>query len=49
MADIINLKLHKCFIHFDDVSQSLTQVTDKRLSKFISCRKRWVKLEGEKS
>ena len=49
MADIKNLKLCKCFIHFDDVSQSLTQVTDQRLSKFISCRKRWVKLEGEKS
>ena len=50
MADLIlNVKLHKCFIHFDDVSQSLTQVTNQRLLKFISCRKRWVKLEGKKS
>ena len=49
MADIVQLKLGKCFIHFDDVSQSLTQVTNQRLLKFISCRKRWVKLEGEKS
>ena len=49
MADVIKLKLYYCFIHFDDVSQSLTQVTPQRLLKFISCRKRWVKLEGEKS
>lgn len=49
MPDIKNLKLCMCFIHFDDVSQSLTQVTSQRLLKFISCRKRWIKLEGEKS
>ena len=49
MTDVIKLKLYYCFIHFDDVSQSLTQVTLQRLLKFISCRKRWVKLEGEKS
>ena len=51
MANILNLKLSKCFIHFDDESQSLslTQVTSQRLLKFLSCRKRWVKLDGEKS
>ena len=51
MANILNLKLSKCFNHFDDVSQSLslTQVTSQRLLKFLSCRKRWVKLDGEKS
>ena len=49
MADIKNLKSCKCFIHFDDVSQSLTQVTSQHLLKFISCRKRWIKLENEKS
>ena len=37
----------QCFIHFNDVSQLLTQVRAQRLLKFISCRKRWVKLEGE--
>ena len=41
MADVIKLKLYNCFIHFDDVSQSLTQVTPQRLLKFISCGKRW--------
>ena len=49
MAEVINLKLSRCFIHFNDVSQALTQVTSQRLLKFISCRKRWVNLEGEKS
>ena len=49
MTNIINLC--RCFIHFDNVSlsQPLTQVTGPRLLKFISCRKRWVKLEGDKS
>ena len=41
MADVIKLKRYNCFIHFDDVSQSLTQVTPQRLLKFISCGKRW--------
>jgi hypothetical protein len=51
MTNIINLKLCRCFIHFDNVSlsQPLTQVTGQRLLKFISCRKRRVKLEGNKS
>lgn len=38
-----------CFIHFDDVFQSLTSVTEARLKKFVACRARWAKLEGEKS
>ena len=42
MAEVINLKLSRCFIHFNDVSQALMQVTSQRSLKFISCRKRWV-------
>ena len=44
-----HLKLNKCFIHFDDVSQPLVKVTETRLNKFIACRERWAKLEGQKS
>ena len=36
-----------CFIHFKDVSQSLTRITEKRLLKLLSCRKRWIKFEEE--
>ena len=44
-----HLKLNKCFIHFDDVWQPLVKVTETRLNKFIACRERWAKLEGQKS
>ncbi len=43
-----HLKLNKCFIHFDDVSQSLTKITEARLKKFVACRARWAEL-GQKS
>ncbi len=43
-----HLKLNKCFIHFDDVSQSLTKITEAHLKKFVACRPRWAELEGQK-
>jgi hypothetical protein len=39
----------ECFIHFEDVSQSLLKVTEKRLKRFIACHERSAKLEGQKS
>jgi hypothetical protein len=44
-----HLKLNKCFIHFEDVSQSLLKVTEKQLKRFVACHERWTKLKGEKS
>ena len=38
-----------CFIHFKDVSQSLTLVSETRLKKLALCRKRWAALDGEKA
>ena len=38
-----------CFIHFKDVLQSLTLVSETRLKKFVSCRKRWAAIDGEKA
>ena len=38
-----------CFIHFKDVSQSLTLISETRLRKLVSCRKRWAALDGEKA
>eukprot|EP00794_Sanderia_malayensis_P001845 gene1845-2078_t len=43
------LEFKSCFIHFKDVSQSLMQISQVGFKKLISCRKRWVALEGEKT
>ena len=42
-------EIRSCFIHFKDVSQSLTLISETRLKKFVSCRKRWAALDGEKA
>ena len=38
-----------CFILFKDVSQSLTLISGTCMRKFVTCRKRWAALDGEKA
>jgi hypothetical protein len=44
-----HLKLNKCCIHFEDVSQSLLKVTEKLLKRFVACREKLAKLQDQKS
>lgn len=44
-----DFEIMSCFIHFKDVSQSLTVISETRLRKLVSCRKRWAALDGEKA
>ena len=44
-----HLKLNKFCIHFEDVSQSLLKVTDKRLKRFFACCEKLAKLKDQKS
>ena len=38
-----------CFIHFKNVSQSLTPILGTGLRKFVTCSKRWAALDWEKA
>ena len=38
-----------CIMHFGDVRETLYLMTEVRLEKFMSCRKRWVNLQGEQA
>ena len=38
-----------CFIHFKDVSQSLTPISGTGLRMFVTCSKRWAALDWEKA
>ena len=38
-----------CFMHFKDVRESSHLITKQRLDKFICCRKKWIKLDGEQA
>jgi hypothetical protein len=43
-----HLKLNKCCIHFEDVSQSILKVTEKHLKRFVACCEKLAKLKGQK-
>lgn len=36
-----------CFMHFKDVKESTCLITKQRLEKFVSCRRKWISLDGE--
>jgi hypothetical protein len=48
-VDNENIEFHSCLIHFEDVRQSTSLISQTRLNKVISCPKRWMNLEGDKA
>ena len=48
-VNIQSVEFHSCIIHFEDVKQSTSVISKARLNKLVSCRNRWIKLEGEKA
>jgi hypothetical protein len=48
-VDNENIEFHSCLIHFEDVRQSTSLISQTRLNKVISCPKRWINLEGDKA
>ncbi len=42
-------EIKSCIMHFGDVREALDLITELRLEKFMSCRRRWVNLQGEQA
>ena len=36
-----------CSMHFNDVRETTLLITKQRLAKFLSCRRKWSRLDGE--
>ena len=49
--DVVSFQngIKSCIMHFGDVRETLNLITKLRLEKFMSCRRRWVNLQGEQA
>ena len=48
-VDSLQNEIESCIMHFRDVREAPHLITELRLEKFMSCRRRWVNLQGEQA